>query len=119
MKFKIDENLPVEFAEMLRDSGNDAVTVDDEALSGSPDSQLLEHCCHEERVLITLDLDFGNLTSYPLSSHAGILVFRPKSQDKPTLISLLRRVVPELPKLSNGKQLWIVEPSRIRIREES
>ena len=104
---------------MLRDSGHDADTVDEECISGSEDATLIQHCCGEERVLITLDLDFANLTAYPLSTHFGILVFRPKSQDKPTLVSLLRRVIPELPKLSTGKQLWIVEQSRIRIREES
>ena len=34
MKFKIDENLPVEAAELLRDAGHDAHTVGEESLTG-------------------------------------------------------------------------------------
>jgi hypothetical protein len=30
-------------------------------------------------------------------SHPGIVVFRPESQDKPTLVALLNRLVPVLP----------------------
>ena len=37
MKFKIDENLPVEAAITLRDSGFDAETIGDETLSGAGD----------------------------------------------------------------------------------
>src|SRR5439155_26896429 len=41
-----------------------------------------------------------------------------KSQDKPTLVALLKRIVPVLLQLSPKHQLWIVEPDRIRYREE-
>lgn len=34
MKFKIDENLPVEFAELLRSQGYNAETVKEENLCG-------------------------------------------------------------------------------------
>jgi hypothetical protein len=47
-----------------------------------------------------------------------MVVFRPESQDKPTLVALLKRLVPVLLQLSPKHQLWIVEPDRIRYREE-
>jgi predicted nuclease of predicted toxin-antitoxin system len=37
MKFKIDENLPVEAAELIRNEGYDAVTVWDQNLGGAAD----------------------------------------------------------------------------------
>jgi hypothetical protein len=37
LKFKIDENLPVEAAVTLQEYGFDAHTVWDESLSGAPD----------------------------------------------------------------------------------
>jgi hypothetical protein len=37
MKFKTDENLPVEFAEEFREAGHDAVSVYDQRLTGRPD----------------------------------------------------------------------------------
>ena len=75
-------------------------------------------CCTEDRVLMTLDLDFANVQAYPPKSHPGIVVFRPESQDKPTLVALVKRLVPVLLQLSPKHQLWIVEPDRIRYREE-
>jgi predicted nuclease of predicted toxin-antitoxin system len=61
LKFKVDENLPVECAEYLQAAGYDAETVDAEALSGSPDTVLFDHCRKEDRILVTLDLDFANV----------------------------------------------------------
>jgi len=69
-------------------------------------------------VLMTLDLDFANVQAYPPKSHPGIVVFRSKSQDKPTLVALLKRLLPALLQFSPKHQLWIVEPDRIRYREE-
>jgi hypothetical protein len=42
MKFKTDENLPVEAAEDLRQAGHDALTVADQKLAGQPDVRLAE-----------------------------------------------------------------------------
>jgi predicted nuclease of predicted toxin-antitoxin system len=118
LKFKIDENLPTEYAPILREAGFEADTVSDEKLSGAGDSVLSERCRAEDRVLMTLDLDFANVQAYPPKSHPGIVVFRSKSQDKPTLVALLKRLVPALLQFSPKRQLWIVEPDRIRYREE-
>ncbi len=117
MKFKIDENLPAEHVLILRDAGFEAETVFDEKLSGSGDLALSAHCRTEGRVLMTLDLEFANVQAYPPKSHSGIVVFRSKSQDKPTLIGLLKRLVPTLMQRSPEQQLWIVEQDRIRYRE--
>ena len=114
MKFKVDENLPKEYVS----AGFEADSVPDEKLSGADDSVLSERCRTEDRVLMTLDLDFANVQAYPPKSHPGIVVFRSKSQDKPTLVALLKRLVPALLQLSPKHQLWIVEPDRIRYREE-
>lgn len=117
MKFKIDENLPAEFASILTEAGFEASTVAEEALSGSTDSALLDRCRSESRVLVSLDLDFANLQAHPLQTHSGIVVFRCKSQDKLTLLSLLKRILPVLRRRSPEGQLWIVQVDRIRYRE--
>jgi len=117
LKFKVDENLPAEFAAILGGVGFEAATVADEGLSGTADSSLLDRCRAEERVLVTLDLDFANVQAHPVGTHAGIIVFRSKSQDKLTLISLLERIVPMLKSRSPEGQLWIVQADRIRYRE--
>jgi predicted nuclease of predicted toxin-antitoxin system len=60
MKFKIDENLPVEAAVLLREAGHDALTVHEEGLRGALDPKLREACAAEARAPITFDLDFSD-----------------------------------------------------------
>jgi hypothetical protein len=69
LKFEVDENLPTEYAPILREAGFEADTVSDEKLSGAGDSVLSERCRAEDRVLMTLDLDFANVQAYPPKSH--------------------------------------------------
>jgi predicted nuclease of predicted toxin-antitoxin system len=118
LKFKVDENLPAEHAALLREAGHEADTVADQKLSGSDDTTLAERCRTEDRILLTLDLDFANVQAYPPKSHSGIIVFRPNSQDKLTLISLLKRMLPVLSRRSPKQEPWIIERDRIRYRED-
>lgn len=68
MKFKIDENLPVELAEILRRADHDAETVLDQALQGRHDPVIASTCQKEERILVTLDRGFSDVRAYPLSN---------------------------------------------------
>jgi len=54
VKFKIDENLPVEAAIALQDAGFDAETVVQEHMSGADDKVVAARVKSEERVLVTL-----------------------------------------------------------------
>ena len=116
MKLKIDENLPAECAVLLRNAGFEADTVCDERLAGADDSVVVSRSQEEDRVLVTLDLDFCNIRTYPPSRHAGIIVLRPKRQDKPTVLRLMERILMTLSTRTPTGELWIVEPDRIRFR---
>ncbi|MDF5714819.1 MAG: DUF5615 family PIN-like protein [Rhizonema sp. NSF051] len=83
MKFKIDENLPVELANLLQEAGYDAMTVNQQNLSGEKDPKLMDLCQQEGRVLVTLDLDFADIRSYPPKQFLGIMVLRAIRQGKP------------------------------------
>ncbi|MFZ0943116.1 MAG: DUF5615 family PIN-like protein [Syntrophobacteraceae bacterium] len=79
MKFKIDENLPVEIADLLNGAGYDALTVSDQNLSGTADPEIISKCNSEERALISLDLGFANIHIYPPENLPGLIVLRLKS----------------------------------------
>jgi predicted nuclease of predicted toxin-antitoxin system len=116
LRFKIDENLPADCAVLLRKAGFGADTVADERLAGADDTVIAIHSQQEDRVLVTLDLDFCNIRTYPPSQHAGIVVLRPKRQDKYTVLALMERIVLALSRRTPTGELWIVEPDRIRFR---
>ncbi|MBK6750331.1 MAG: DUF5615 family PIN-like protein [Acidobacteria bacterium] len=116
MKFKIDENLPAEVAELLRTSGFDAMTVFDQKLVGEPDELILSVCQAEERVLITVDMDFSDIRVCPPEEHFGLIVLRSRQQDKHSLLEQTKKLIPAFKSESPVGNLWIVDGNRIRIR---
>ena len=118
MRFKVDENLPIEVAEMLRQAGHDATTVLEQHLGGSDDAQLAALCQLESRILVTLDMDFSDIRNYPPAEFPGLVVLRLRQQDKPHVLDVLVRLVQVLDQEPIEGYLWIVEENRIRIRGE-
>ena len=116
MRIKTDENLPAEAAATLRECGFDAETVWDENLAGSDDDGIAARVRGEDRVLLTLDLDFANIRAYPPDQYPGIIVLRLKSQDKASVVAYVRRIAVALEQRSPDGELWIVEGNRIRFQ---
>jgi predicted nuclease of predicted toxin-antitoxin system len=116
MEFKVDENLPVEVADLLRQVGYDAVTVFEQHLEGSPDSDIASVCHEEGRALITLDTDFADIRAYPPAQFPGLIVLRLHRQDKPHVLEVIGRLIPPLSSEPLEHLLWIVEETRLRIR---
>lgn len=118
MRFKIDENLPVEVADLLRAAGHEALTVFDQNLSGRPDSNVADAVRNEKRVLITLDLDFADIRAFPPNDYAGLIVLRLSIQDKPSVLAVIARVIRLLETEPLTGLLWIVDEAAVRIRGE-
>jgi len=75
VRLKLDENLGDRLRPLLAGHGHDIETVVDEGLGGADDAQAA--AAHSEtRMLITLDLDFSDITRSPPGSHPGIVVIR-------------------------------------------
>ncbi len=76
MKFKLDANLGVRGAQVLRAGGHDVATADEEGLGCAPDDVVIAECTREGRALVTLDMDFANPFNHPPARYAGIVVVR-------------------------------------------
>lgn len=101
---------------MLRQAGFDAHTVHDEALVGAPDARIAQTVATEHRILVTLDLDFADVTRPPGIVPVSAIVLRSKAQDKHSIIALVRLLLPALGRRVPVNELWIVQRERIRIR---
>jgi predicted nuclease of predicted toxin-antitoxin system len=119
MKFKVDENLPREIVALLEAAGHDAATVLDQGMRGHPDARISSVCRREARALITLDLDFCDITAYPPEHHAGIIVLRLARQDKPLVLATFARLLPLLLTQALAGRLWVVEEDRVRCHDGS
>ena len=76
MKFKLDENLGLVAAQILREPGHDVSIVIDQKLQGAVDQTVYDVCLREQRCLVTLDLDFANVLRFSPEPTAGIVVQR-------------------------------------------
>src|SRR6476661_5963203 len=93
MKIKLDENLPTELAQVLRDRGHDVPTVPEELLSGRADPIVFAASVAEDRLLITQDLDFSDTRKFSPGSHPGIVLFRLKHPSRRQLIDRFQAVL--------------------------
>ena len=92
-------------------------SVIEERLVGAEDSAIYQAAQGEGRVLVTLDLDFSDIRTYIPSDSQGIIVLRPDSQDKESLLEIVGRVIPLLASEKIESRLWIVGGGRVRIRD--
>ncbi len=117
MRFKLDENLPVNLVDLFRAAGYDAVTAFDQDLKGARDSTLASVCRREGRAFVTLDTDFADIRTYPPDAYSGLVVFRPSTRSRNPILEIGARLLHALSDTTLAGQLWIVEDSRIRVRQ--
>lgn len=113
MKFKIDENLPAEVAEHLRELGHEASTVVQEVLTGAPDSAIV---AAEARILLTLDKGIANLLRHPTATHHGVVLFRPGSVGRRSVLEFVGERLPALLGLPLDGKITVVTERGIRSR---
>ena len=116
MRFKVDENLPDDIAETLQARGHDAETVYGEGLRGKDDLTIAEQCQHEERAIVTLDLDFANITVYPPEEYPGLIVLRVADQSRVHVLRVFTHILDLIDQEPLSGHLWIVEDHQVRIR---
>ena len=117
--FKVDENLPEDVAARLCEAGHKASTVASQGLAGAEDARLAEVLRRERRILVTLDVDFADIRTYPPEEYPGIIVLRVAKQDKPNVLAAIRRVLPLVGTETLARRLWVVEEHAVRIRGEA
>jgi predicted nuclease of predicted toxin-antitoxin system len=113
MRLLADENFPKSAVEALREAGHDVAWVSEET-SGIADSAVLARAIAEERILLTMDKDFGELAFRErLPASCGVILLR-VAPESPVLITQL--VAAAL----NSRADWaghfsVVERDRIRM----
>src|SRR6516165_6695705 len=110
MRIKLDENLPRRLKGTLASLQHDVVRVEDEHLLAQPDTVVAAAARKENRVLFTLDVEFGDLRKHPPGSHPGVILFRPSWLGALSVSRFVEEFVRETDfcKLSQDASSWLI-----------
>lgn len=118
MHVKVDEDLPAEICDLLREEGHQASTVVEQGMGGWKDPQLWAAVQKEGRLLITGDKGFADLRRYPPGSHHGVVLLRPDEDGIQPLLELSRRLLRDQPLEGFRGTITAVTPRGIRVRRQ-
>ncbi|MBI5915418.1 MAG: DUF5615 family PIN-like protein [Bacteroidetes bacterium] len=99
MKFLVDENMPLSFAENLNELGHDAVHEIDVGLYENDDAIILEYARNNGQIIITFDLDFSRLIAVGNLQLPSVITFR---TDTMTPVLFQQIMVGHLPALQEA-----------------
>jgi len=112
MKFLTDENIAVSVVKFLRSENYDVKDVKEERLFGISDFEVLKIAIKEERIIITHDKDFENISRNRSIEHRGIILIRLFDQSPENVIVKLKEI------LERKEIIDKIENSVITIRED-
>jgi len=116
MRFLADVGISRSTAADLRRHGHDVTHLREVELHRLPDDEILEMAGREQRIVLTFDLDFGDLLAAGSHAFPSVVIFRLQDQTPasvtPKLLDLLREREADL--LAGA--VVIVEDRRYRLR---
>ena len=116
MRLKLDENLSRHLKQVLASLRHDVTTAGEENLLSQPDTVVGRAAKSEARMLLTLDVEFGDLRKYPPGSYPGIVLFRPRSLGPLAVNGFVREFVAGTDLCWLEGCVVVVEPLRVRVR---
>jgi predicted nuclease of predicted toxin-antitoxin system len=116
LKFKLDENLSRLLKVQIEGLGHEPRTAEEQGLLGKSDREVAAAAKSGDEILLTLDLEFGDLRKYPPGSHPGVVLFRPRSMGPVTVNRFVVDFVRRADFAELARCLVVVDPDRIRVR---
>jgi predicted nuclease of predicted toxin-antitoxin system len=114
MRFLADENCDANLVKKLREAGHDvAFVLEDQP--GSDDLEVVRLAREQNRVILTADLDFGQLSEFERELPPGIVLLRLHPLQR---ASRIERIVDVLNSLGDAIQhnVVVIEPGQVRVR---
>jgi predicted nuclease of predicted toxin-antitoxin system len=116
VKFLADMGVSMSTVASLRAAGHDAAHLRDQGLLTMEDADILDKAGSENRVVLTFDLDFGDLLAASGEKLPSVIIFRLRNQTpaavRPKLFAILSECEADL----NTGVVIVVEEARYRVR---
>ena len=118
MRFLVDANLPRRTVEVITASGHEAISVRDIGLGAAPDDVIATYAQSQHWCILTRDVGFGDIRTYPPKDFHGIVVVSlPNHASIDLIVETIRRFIDRLTALPDlAGRLAVVDIDRIRVR---
>jgi len=102
--------------EWLREQGHDATHLREENLQRMSDADVFRKAATEGRILLTFDLDFGEIVALSSEKNASVVLFRLHNTRTPHVIERLKSALQETSQSLESGAIVVVEERRLRVR---
>jgi len=116
MRFLADMGVDMRVVQWLRQNGHDAKHLREEGLHRIPNGEIFGKAISENRVIITFDLDFGEIVALSKGQKASILLLRLHNTRTSHVINRLATVLSDATDALEKGAVIVVEESRHRVR---
>jgi predicted nuclease of predicted toxin-antitoxin system len=119
LRFFADHCVPSSIIRVLQNAGHQVVVLREHIPVDSPDAAVIAKDQELEAILLSLNGDFADITTYPPSEFKGIIALQVKNHPEviPALMERLMGYISGHPELADYRgKLLIAEVHRIRIR---
>ncbi|WP_373479880.1 DUF5615 family PIN-like protein [Geminocystis sp.] len=116
MKFLGDMGVSQTVINTLRNDGYDAIHLRDEGLQTLPDDNIILKAKDEGRIILTFDLDFGELLAFSGDSLPSVIIFRLEKANPDYVLSKLNPVLEECQNILEDGAIITIKDKNYRVR---
>lgn len=117
MRFLADMGVSQKIVAWLTSVGHDAVHLRDEGLQRLPNGEIFEKAGQEQRVVLTFDLDFGEILAACANQTVSVILFRLRNTRADFVIQRLDSVLAQSSAELLQGAIVVVEDRRHRVRK--
>ena len=116
MRFLADAGISPKTVDYLRRNGHDAIHVREIGMQRAADRVLVEKARADDRILLTFDLDFGEIFALGVIARPSVVIFRLTDERADAVNRRLNWILSEQADALASGTLILVEDARYRIR---
>ena len=116
MRFLADMGISPRVVADLARSGHDSIHLHAEGLGKLPDSKILEKAHRERRIVLTHDLDFGDLLAASGAPFPSVIIFRLKNMRPNNVMHYMRVILEQYSEALEQGAIISVNERRARVR---